>query len=180
MVKWLQNQIYPHIHGKHSLLDLCGGIGSIMMKHHVPFTVVVEVYLPYLLKYKSRRPDINFVCADVTNIGGLFNRKFDLITCLDGVEHLNEKDTPAFLDWIDDHFNKTVIILTPDRYVRNNAPEYIEECWGVKGGGIYQEHRCCVPPSEFAKRGYKIVFKSKRSRYGVKYNQNIYVKSRKS
>jgi SAM-dependent methyltransferase len=177
-VQWFIDAIDPFMAGNASFLDLCCGNGRLMREFRIPDTVAVDIYHPYLAAYKEVRPDINFINADVTDISALPDRKFDLIACFDGLEHIDKVDALRLLEWIDTHFNKCSIVLTPDRFVANTPQKQIERSWGIKGGAAYQIHRCGMKPYEFISRGYRLIASNKTQRGKTKYNQNVYVKTK--
>lgn len=175
MSNWLTPKVQQHIHpNRDTVLDVCCGIGNVMDRISCKHLTAVDIYRPYVDIYRRKRPDADVYVFDVTSLPSFGSALFDVIVCLDGLEHLEEKDALQLIEWMEEHASKKVIIFTPVGLIQNCPVK----TWGIPGGDAFQIHRCGFQTSFFLKRGYTLEFseKNRKNRYdGTKNTLNLYV-----
>lgn len=90
-----------------SLIDLC--CGEMTGTRHLGFKESVHVDVA---DEPLRPPGFNFVQCDVLSEDPVFNRKYDVALCLDGIEHLTREDGLRLADRMT-NLAKLSIIFTP-------------------------------------------------------------------
>lgn len=156
----MPNHITPlvneHISKEDTVLDVCAGIGTVMDGVFTRVLVAADIYKPYLDKFRSLRPDIIPIVLDARKIGDVFlTKSFDVVTCIDGVEHLEEQDAIKLLDTMESIARKKVVIFTPNGYTFNNP----QTTWGIPGGDNFQKHLSGLTAEFYEKRGYSVARK---------------------
>jgi hypothetical protein len=154
-MNWLAPRVEENILPTDSVLDLCSGIGTVMMGVKCRTLVAVEIHRPYLKHFLEHYPYSPLVAvnADVREIGELFlHGSFDVVTNIDGVEHLDHDDAIRLLNQMELIARRKVIVFTTDGYVKNEP----EKTWGIEGGDDYQRHRSGLTAKDYEKRGYEV------------------------
>jgi len=80
---------------------------------------------------------------------------FDVVICLDVLEHLELKEALNSIDQMKRISRKKVIVYTPSKFKTNE--EHVENVWNL-GENLYQEHKCFIEPSKLEGLGFKISF----------------------
>jgi len=154
-MNWLTMYIKDKFDESLTVLDLCCGIGDVM---DIPAKSImaVDIYQPYLDIYQSRRPggnQISTICGDVLDVvKHIDDNAYDLVVCLDGIEHLFEKRAIELLSHLDRIARKSIIIFTTEGFSFNMPVN----TWGIKGGDEYQLHKSGFSKSFFRERGFKV------------------------
>jgi len=177
MANWLTKVIQPLIDPEKDLvLDLCCGNGSVMDGIKCKGMMAIDIYEPYIRDFKRKRPDIEFRVLDVRLLPSITPVSFfDIITCIDGLEHLEYDEAIRVLSWMESSAKKRVIVFAPVGYTLNEP----KNTWGIQGGDIYQTHKCGLTIPFFTERGYIIAHTRNRSinRYDKsRYRACLYVK----
>lgn len=138
---------------KLTCLDLgCGPYTSSVAKQmpEIPWKelTAVEGFAPDLeeakkLKYKAKK--VNFVLGDVREIEG----SYDVITSFDVLEHMTKEDGNKWLELMEQHAKKRIILAFPlepfDFHRQNEWPE-----------NPLQEHLSHWRPHELQAKGYEV------------------------
>src|SRR3990167_3460400 len=96
MVNWMTPVIQKHIDAGDSVLDICCGVGNVMNGIKCRVVVGLDIYLPYLEVAKSYCLPFR---VDVSRIDDfVVSKSFDVVVCLDCVEHLEEKDAYKLIE----------------------------------------------------------------------------------
>ena len=141
-----------------TVLDICSGIGNVTDTLKVKKMTVVDIFKPYLDVFKQKRPDIEIVELDVKNIMTIFSRdSFDIVMCLDGIEHLYLPDSIRLIENMELIARKKILIFTPEAITGEILPNFIHNAWGINGGDEYQTHKSGFKRDFFEKRKYKII-----------------------
>lgn len=131
--------------GCDTLLDLgCGHLSPIQCCS-IPFSVGVELFVPYLEESKRRGIHSQYIRADVGTIE-FRPRSFDAVVALEVLEHLTKQEGMELLSKMEQWARKKVIITTPNGYVRQDTYH----------DNPLQEHRSGWSAHELRKLGFKV------------------------
>ena len=101
--------------------------------------------------------------------------------CIDGVEHLEYDIAVALIENMERVAKNKIIIFTPESADDPSIPTLNtpHTTWGIAGGDEYQMHKCAVPRTFFAGRGYDCEQLSKipNAYDGTPYFEMLYVKT---
>jgi len=80
---------------------------------------------------------------------------FDVVLCIDVLEHLNLEDALLAIEHMKRISRKTVIVYTPSKFETNE--EHVENVWNL-GKNPFQSHKCFLEPSKLSELGFEISF----------------------
>lgn len=171
LTAWLSEEISS----ANTVLDLCCGICNPLIINGALITcasyLAVDVWMPYLNKIKNLTPTIQLDVS--TELNRFPDKSFDVVLCLDGIEHFTESVAGSTIIGMERIARKKVIIFTPDRFV----PMEDGGAWGA-GNPVYQSHKSFVPPAQLEARGYKIrVYLENLEKNSVIYNTYLAIKN---
>ena len=110
----------------------------------------VDVFSKYLDQIKFEYPTLNI---EITNTDIFVDQSYDVVICLDVLEHLTTKrEAVKLLREMKRISRKCVITHTPSSFHSND--EHVHESWGL-GGNKYQEHHILLSQDDFRKCGYE-------------------------
>ncbi len=115
-----------------------------------------DIHPPYLTEIRNRYKDIetlNLSVEDTCKIMG--PGQFDIVLCLDVLEHLEQAAIPMVIDNMQRIAKKKVIVYTPSRFTTNEI--HADDAWNM-GPNDYQLHRSFIDPSFLESKGFKITF----------------------
>jgi len=138
-----------------SLLSLCCGIGLELHGLATRDVTGVDIYQGYL----DRMPHhwvkkINSTAKDY--IVNAPDKSVDVISFIDGLEHMPKEDGEVVLEHCKRVARKHVLVFTQIGYLRNEP----HNAWGVEGGDEYQRHKSGWEVSEVEAFGYKLIAQS--------------------
>ncbi len=137
-----------------SLLSMCCGIGFELVHSASKDITGVDISEIYVAELKKRMPHVK---AHVSNAIDYLVKQPDnsveVISCIDGLEHMTKVDAMKFLEEAKRVASKTVLVFTQDRYVRNEP----HNAWGIAGADVYQNHLSETKPEEVTALGYTIL-----------------------
>lgn len=142
-----------------SLLSLCCGIGLELNHLNTQDVTAVDIYQGYLNEVKGRCPQARTICSPAVDyITAQPDNSVDVISFLDGVEHMNKKDGLKCLKECKRVARKQVLVFTPeseqpDGYLKNEP----HNAWGIPGADEYQTHKSGWTLKELEKLGYKLI-----------------------
>jgi SAM-dependent methyltransferase len=108
-------------------------------------TFGVDIYRPALAAARASGRRSPVVQADVRSLP-YADDAFDVVVCLDVLEHFEKPDALRVLDELERVARATVVVMTPRGFVPQPPTE--DEPW--------QEHRCGFEPDELRGRGYRV------------------------
>lgn len=150
MTNWLGEICQKEISVNDTILDLgCGimqGTDNLMAKS----ILGVDLWDTYLNHIKSLHPTCR-INMDETD--RFMDGSYDVVLCLDVVEHLDKKLAIKILDECERICRKKAIIYTPNEFKDNDQP--VNGAWGM-GNNIHQKHLCLIGRNELKVRGYNV------------------------
>lgn len=143
-MNWLGEIIKHHISKNDIVLDLGCGImqatNDTISKGKIKCKTIlgVELVPKYLDRIKDQYPTIK---TNVLDTKLFIDNSFDVVLCLDVLEHLKLSDAVFVLNEMKRISRKKVIIYTPLEYKPNDQPE--NGAWGM-GENVLQKHQCLI------------------------------------
>ena len=143
-----------------SVLDIgCGKglVGALCRLYREPSELLgVDIFDPYLAFCRRTRLYDGVVRSDVSKAALPFRTKsFDLVTCIEVVEHLSKQEGSRLLDEMD-RVGREVLVTTPAHFFHQ---EFDDNPW--------QQHRSVWTVREFEERGYRVHGVGSRFRAGA-------------
>jgi len=150
MTNWLGTKIQREIELGDTVLDL--GCGIMQATHPLKCKSVLgaDIWSTYLDHMKNDYPTIRL---EMSETGRFMDDSYDIVLCLDVIEHLSLSLALIVLDELKRICRKKAIIYTPTKFEDNAQPE--EGAWGM-GENHYQDHQCLIKRMELLTRGYRI------------------------
>lgn len=155
-MNWLGKKVSKYIEKNDLVLDLGCGImqatTGIYDKGKFPKckTILgVELIPRYLDRVKYHYPTIN---TEVQNTHIFLPNSYDVVICLDVLEHLKISDAENLLDEMKRIARKYVIIYTPKEFEKND--ENTGNAWDM-GENDLQEHQCLMDVLTLDRHGFK-------------------------
>ena len=157
-----------------TLLSLCCGIGVELRRldETQPITAV-DIYEPYTKEFKKMFPWADVHTKDVLEfLKEAKDNSYDVISCMDGIEHLTKEDGYTLLKEMKRVCSKKALIFTPDRHTKNEP----KNTWDIPGGDHYQLHLSGWPPKDLEAEGFKLVHQQlAQSAHNEIFNESFYV-----
>ena len=166
-------------------MDLCCGNGDLSSGLVYGSIVGVDACQPYLSSYEKKVKNSKTVCADLSKISSsddpvFADNSYDVVLCIDGVEHLERADAELLIEKIEAMATKKVVIFTPENEADPSVPTLNtpKDTWGIKGGDDWQIHRSAFPRDYWSSRGYQCfqLNRAKNAYDGSNYFKMMYVK----
>ena len=164
MTNWLGDLVQYEINTNETVLDLGCGIMQAINPLRCKFILGADIWDTYLDYIKDDYPTIKL---DKSEIHRFMDDSYDVVLCLDVVEHLPKKLALTVLDECIRICRKKAIIYTPNHFKGNEQPE--EGAWGM-GENHYQNHLCLIRRVDLVRRKYKVKNPRGDGWYGV-YNK---------
>lgn len=131
-----------------TILDLGCGTGAPMKfinRHGKFFTTGVDAYYPYLTQCKLEGIYDYLYYCDIRRLP-FKERSFDIVLCLQTLEHIKKQEALAFLQQVEQLATKQIILDVP----LGERPQ------GGYDNNPFQEHKSSWYPVDLKKLGYKI------------------------
>lgn len=163
MANWLTSITQKYVKPDDRVLVVCSGVGNVEDGLNCKVMVAVDIYDAYLNQFFEKRPAIIPIRMNATELGEHFlPNSFDVVVCLDGIEHLERADADLLIDNMESIAKERVIIFTTDGYAVNEP----HDAWDIPGGDEFQTHKCGISKSEFEEMGYDAeVVQSKQNQF---------------
>ena len=166
-MNWLGDEIQKYVSHDDIVLDLGCGImqatsdtitkGSLSCK-----TILgVEIVEKYVDRIKEKYPTI---IGNVTDTSMFANDSFDVVICIDVLEHLEKEEALHVIGEMQRIARKHVIVYTPREFKANEENE--DNAWGM-GKNEYQLHKCLVDENNLTSLGFKVSHPKKYSKKGI-------------
>lgn len=141
------------------LLSLCSGIGLEFRGLSVDDITAVDISPQYIEVLKEKYPHIKTINSDALKfIKAQPDNSYDVVTFVDGLEHMPKESGRQVLDHIKRVAKRRVILFYPqgsgeDGYLRNDP----HNAWGVEGADEYQTHKSGWTKQEVLDLGFTLV-----------------------
>jgi ubiquinone/menaquinone biosynthesis C-methylase UbiE len=148
--------VYVHEATKHgeSLLSLCCGIGYELRGLNTEDITAVDIAPQYISELKNHHPKVKAVVSDALSYcKTLPDNSVDVISILDGIEHLDKKGGLELVDHMKRIAKKEILLFTPDGYLRNEP----HNAWGIEGADEHQTHKSGWSAAELKDLGFELI-----------------------
>jgi ubiquinone/menaquinone biosynthesis C-methylase UbiE len=166
--------IKAHLTPGDSLLSLCCGIGIELKElgEGTPITGV-DIVPEYIEEFKKRIPWAETHVSDVLKfLKAAPDNSYDVVSCIDGIEHLVKDDGFVLIKEMKRVCRKKVLVFTPQSYTKNEP----KNTWGIHGGDYYQRHLSGWPKEDFLDNGFELLAEGPAvSPHNQEYMEGMYV-----
>jgi len=149
-MNWLGEIVQLNITKQDTVLDLGCGIQQANDNIKSKYILGVDIWDVYLNHIKNNIPTCR-ISMDETD--RFMDESFDIVLCLDVVEHLEYDLALKVLDECKRIARKKAIIYTPNEFKDNHQPK--EGAWGL-GENKYQNHLCLIKVNDLISRDYAV------------------------
>ena len=149
-MNWLGEIIQKNVEPEDTVLDLGCGIMFPSDELVCQSIVGVDIFPKYLDHIKNKFCTVR-IGLDETD--RFMNESYDVVICIDVVEHLDKDLALHLLYECRRICRKKAIIFTPIEF--NNNEQNEEGAWGL-GINVYQEHQCLITSAELEEGGYEV------------------------
>lgn len=160
-----------------TLLSICCGIGIELrrLQDATPITAV-DIVPEYIAEFKKAIPWAETHVSDALKyLVTLPDKSFDVVSCIDGVEHLTKKRGVKLLKEMKRVCRKKVIVFTPEGFTKNEP----KHTWGIDGGDHHQIHLSGWEVQELKDLDYEVWWQQEAtSSHGQAFNESMYVYNR--
>lgn len=150
MGNWLGGLIQKEITVNDTVLDLGCGIMQATYPVTCKSILGVDIWQKYLDFMKDKIPTVKM---DMSEIDRFMDNSYDVVLCLDVLEHLEYDLALQVLDDMKDICRKKVIIYTPRHFDKNEQNP--EGAWGL-GENKHQQHISLILKMDLLKRRYTV------------------------
>src|SRR3972149_10253487 len=136
-----------NIHPGDRVLEIGCGENSLLLR--LGYTrraevTAVDVYAPYVARHKTAGDYAKIICGDIAAQTFPY-RYFDVVVCMDVLEHLSESDGRQLLQQMK-FWGRSVIITTPNGFADNEPDD----------GNLNQKHKSGWSVQDFVSTGYTV------------------------
>jgi ubiquinone/menaquinone biosynthesis C-methylase UbiE len=155
-----------------SLLSMCCGIGFELVHSRSKDITGVDISEIYIAELRKRMPHVKTVVSNAVDyLVSQPDASVDVISCIDGLEHMTKEDAMKFLVEAKRVARKTVLVFTQDRFIRNEP----HDAWGISGSDVTQHHLSENTVEEVTAIGYALINReSNISQHGDPYDEVMY------
>ena len=147
-MNWLGKMVQRQINQEDTVLDLGCGIQQANDDIRAKSVLGVDIWDIYLDEIKGK---INTVRISMSELDRFMDKSYDVVICLDVVEHLDKDLALKVIDECKRICRKRAIIYTPSEFKDNM--DAIQNTWDL-GNNPHQEHKCLLDLNDFNLRGY--------------------------
>lgn len=128
-----------------SVLDLGCGPNSLIQYCHVPYSVGVDAYKPYLEESKKRKIHSKHILGNINKVK-FPPASFDAVILLGVLEHLDKKNGSALISKMEKIAKKKVVISCPNGFLPQSDTDK----------NPYQVHKSGWDADEMKKFGFRV------------------------
>lgn len=185
----VSNTINKYLLPTDRVLDVGCGIGNIAVGLKCAHITGIDIVDDYLIQFKNRVPEAEVLKIDISNFDyRRFDneiktvRKFDVVLCIDLIEHLEPGIDKRFLKYMESTAERLIVVFSPEHAedpnkIVVNTPHNI---WGTNAGDKFQVHKSAQNRQWYIDNGYKpIQMMTATNVYdGSKYHEMLYIKEK--
>lgn len=150
-MNWLGELVQREIQASDTVLDLGCGIMQATDGLLALSILGVDVFPKYLDHIKEKHQTVR-ISLDETD--RFMDKSYDVVICLDVVEHLPKELALKILDECKRICRRKAIIFTPLEFDDNTKA--VENSWDL-GYNEHQKHICQITKQEFRTHGYHVI-----------------------
>lgn len=171
---WPGSYITEALRPGDSILSICCGIGIELRKlrEETPITAV-DIIPEYIAEFRKMFPWAETHVEDAVKfLEECPDDSYDLVSCIDGIEHLTKKQGQKLLKECKRVCRNKVLIFTPEGYIKNEP----KKTWGIDGGDHAQLHLSGWEVKDLVDAGYELLGQNATlSQHKEAYNESMYV-----
>ena len=153
MKNWLGNLVQAEISIEDTVLDLGCGIMQAFDELYCKSILGADIWPDYLRKISRLCPT---VIVDLNERIPFVSESYDVVICLDVLEHLKIETALLLLDEMKLVCRKKVIVYTPRIFDKNAQPK--EGAWDM-GECEFQSHVSLIRKNDLRAKGYQAIRK---------------------
>ena len=147
-MNWLGKLVQRRLQPDDTVLDLGCGIQQANDRIRAKSVLGVDIWDVYLNQIKDK---INTVKLSMSELDRFMDGSYDVVLCLDVVEHLEKQLALKVIDECKRIARKKAIIYTPSEFKDNM--DAVSNSWDL-GENPHQKHLCVLDLNDFSSRGY--------------------------
>ena len=147
-MNWLGKLVQRRLQSDDTVLDLGCGIQQANDRIRAKSILGVDIWNVYLDKIKD---NIQTVKLSMAELDRFMDKSYDVVICLDVVEHLEKELALKVIDECKRIARKKAIIYTPSEFKDNM--DAVDNAWDL-GYNEHQKHLCVLNIDDFNSRGY--------------------------
>lgn len=153
------NSIHAEVAYGDSVLSLCCGIATELRRLPGGNNVTcVDIIPEYLAEVKRLYPEYETVLDDAVHYASkAANKSFDVVSCIDGIEHLEKKRGLKLIKEMKRVARKKILLFTPQGFVENHP----QHTWDIEGGDHAQIHISGWTVGELKDLGFELLWENK-------------------
>ena len=148
-MNWLGKLVQRKINHDDTVLDLGCGIQQANDRIRAKSILGVDIWDVYLDKIKN---NIQTVRISMSELDRFMDKSYDVVICLDVVEHLEKELALNVIDECKRICRKRAVIYTPSEFKDNMSA--VNNAWDL-GENPHQEHKCLLNTADFTTKGYE-------------------------
>ena len=147
-MNWLGKMVQRNINQEDTVLDLGCGIMQASDDMRARLILGVDIWDKYLYYIKDLHPTVRISMSELDRF---MDKSYDIVICLDVVEHLDKELALNVIDECKRICRKRAIIYTPSKFDDNMCA--VSNAWDL-GENPHQKHKCLLTKNDFQERGY--------------------------
>ena len=154
------------------VLSLCAGVGFELHNLQTKDITAVDIAPQHVEQIVAKYPHIEGVVSDALKyLKKAKDNSFDVVSLIDGVEHMPKKTGLAVLKECKRVAKREVVVFTPKGFVKNEP----HNAWGIEGADQYQVHQSGWEPEELQELGYTVTWsQGSSSQHGEPITEMMY------
>jgi 2-polyprenyl-3-methyl-5-hydroxy-6-metoxy-1,4-benzoquinol methylase len=148
MINWLGELVQEKISNEDTVLDLGCGIQQANDEIMAKCVLGVDIWETYLNHIKDNIQTVKLSMAETDRF---MDNSYDVVICLDVVEHLDKELALKVIDECKRIARKRAVIYTPSEFKDNMSA--VSNAWNL-GENPHQKHLCVLDLNDFNSRGY--------------------------
>lgn len=151
-MNWVTKILQNDINDADTVIDIGCGIFMTTDGLKCKSLLGIDAWPSYLSLKKDEFQTINLDISKIDNFKIFINDSYDVITCIDVIEHLEKEDALLVISELKRIARKKVIIFTPNGFVEQH--DGLPGSWG-ENNPIFQKHRSGWDISDFQELNFK-------------------------
>lgn len=152
-MNWVTEIIQKDVGENDTLIDVGCGIFMTTDQIKCKSIIGIDAWIPYLEKKKNEFQTINFDISIIKNFKIFIDDSYDVITCMDVIEHLEKDCGLLVIKEFQRIARKKIIIFTPEGFVKQDDGQ--AGSWG-ENNPVYQKHRSGWSVKDFENLKFKV------------------------
>lgn len=152
-MNWVTEILQKDINESDTVIDVGCGIFMTTDEIRCKSIIGIDAWIPYLEKKKHDFQTINFDISNIDNFKIFIDKSYDVITCMDVIEHLEKSSGFLVIKELQRIARKKVIIFTPEGFVKQDDGQ--AGSWG-ENNPLFQKHRSGWSIEDFERLKFKV------------------------